>query len=58
LTSAIACAQARYELGLSSIVELKQAQLAETQAKLDAASARFDYQVQNAALAFATGARR
>ena len=55
---ALDLAQARYELGLSSIVELNQAQLAETQAELDAASARYDYQVQNAALAFASGARR
>ncbi|MBW8863160.1 MAG: TolC family protein, partial [Acidobacteria bacterium] len=55
---ALDLAQARYELGLSSIVELNQAQLAETQAELEAASARYDYQVQNAALAFATGARR
>jgi len=51
-------AQARYNLGLSSIVELNQAQLNQTQAELDAASARYDYQVQAAALAFATGARR
>ena len=55
---ALDLAQARYELGLSSIVELNQAQLAETQAELDAASARYDYQSQDAALAFATGARR
>jgi outer membrane protein len=55
---ALDLAQARYELGLSSIVELNQAQLAETQAELDAASARYEYQVQNAALSFATGARR
>jgi len=55
---ALDLAQARYELGLSSIVELNQAQLAQTQAELDAASARYDYQVQTAALAFATGARK
>jgi len=55
---ALDLAQARYELGLSSIVELNQAQLSETQAELEAASARYDYQVQNAALAFATGSRR
>jgi outer membrane protein len=51
-------AQARYDLGLSSIVELNQAQLNETQAELDAASARYDYQVEAATLAFATGARK
>jgi len=54
---ALDLAQARYDLGLSSIVELNQAQLAETQAELDAASARYDYAAQTAALAFATGAR-
>lgn len=51
-------AQQRYTLGLGSIVELNQAQLNQTQAELDAASARYDYQVQAAVLAFATGARR
>jgi len=51
-------AQARYNLGLSSIVELNQAQLNQTQAELDAASARYDYQVQAATLAFATGSRK
>ena len=55
---ALDLAQGRYELGLSSIVELNQAQLAETQAELDAASARYEYQVQSAALSFASGARR
>jgi outer membrane protein len=55
---ALDLAQARYNLGLSSIVELNQAQLNQTQAEIDAASARYDYQVQNAALAFAIGARR
>ena len=51
-------AQQRYTLGLGSIVELNQAQLNQTQAELDAASARYEYQVEAAALAFATGARR
>jgi outer membrane protein len=51
-------AQQRYTLGLGSIVELNQAQLNQTQAELDAASARYDYQVQVATLAYATGARR
>jgi len=51
-------AQQRYNLGLGSIVELSQAQLNQTQAELDAASARYDYQVQISALAFATGSRR
>jgi len=51
-------AQSRYDLGLSSIVELSQAQLNETQAQLEQASAKYDYQVQVAALGFATGARQ
>jgi len=55
---ALELAQSRYDLGLSSIVELNQAQLAETQAQFDAASARYDYQVQVATLGFATGARK
>ena len=55
---ALDLAQSRYNLGLSSIVELNQAQLNETQAELEAASARYDYQVQAAALGYATGARR
>ena len=55
---ALDLAQSRYDLGLSSIVELSQAQLNKTQAELEQASARYDYQVQAAALDFATGARR
>jgi len=51
-------AQSRYNLGLSSIVELSQAQLNETQAQLEQASAKYDYQGQIAALGFATGARQ
>jgi outer membrane protein len=57
-TQSLDLAQQRYTLGLGSIVELNQAQLNQTQAELDAASARYEYQVQTAALAFATGARR
>jgi outer membrane protein len=57
-TQSLDLAQQRYALGLGSFVELNQAQLNQTQAELDAASARYDYQVQTAALAFATGARR
>jgi len=57
-TQALDLAQARYNLGLGSIVELNQAQLNQTQAELDAASARYEFQVQTAAMAFAAGARR
>ena len=48
-------AQARYDLGLSSIVELSQAQLSKTTAELQQASARYDYAAQTAALSFQLG---
>jgi outer membrane protein len=48
-------AQARYKLGLSSIIELSQAQLNKTQAEIAQASARYDYQTELAALAYQTG---
>jgi len=53
---ALSLAQARYKLGLSSIVELSQAQLNLTQAQIEQASARYDYQSQTAALNYQTGA--
>jgi outer membrane protein len=40
---ALAFAQTRYKLGLSSIVELSQAQLQSTQAAVSAVNARYDY---------------
>ena len=43
-------AQSRYELGLSSIVELTQAQLAKTNAEIQQAAARYDYQTRRAIL--------
>ncbi len=49
-------AQARYNLGLSSIVELTQAQLNKTQAEIDQASARYEYQARQTALRYQTGA--
>jgi outer membrane protein len=48
-------AEARYSLGLSSIVELTQAQLNKTRAELEQASARYDYQTRMAALRYQTG---
>jgi outer membrane protein len=48
-------AQTRYGLGLSSIVELSQAQLNKTSAEIASASATFDYQIQRAVLDFETG---
>jgi outer membrane protein len=52
---ALQLAQSRYKLGLSSIVELSQAQLNQTQAQLDQASARYDYQTQMSTLNFQLG---
>jgi outer membrane protein len=52
---ALDLAQQRYKLGLSSIIELSQAQLNETQAELQSADAKFDYQAQISALKFQTG---
>lgn len=48
-------AQARYDLGLSSIVELTQAQLNKTQADIEQATAKYDYQSRMAGLRFQMG---
>lgn len=48
-------AQARYDLGLGSIVELSQAQLNVTRAQIAQASALFDYQAQRATLDYQSG---
>jgi outer membrane protein len=48
-------AQARYDAGLGSIVELNQAQLNQTSALIGAATARFDYQRAMTAFHFALG---
>ena len=53
---ALHLAQARYDAGLGSIVELNQAQLAQTSAEIDAASAKYDYLSARASLDYATGA--
>lgn len=53
--SAFDLARTRYKLGLSSIVELSQAQLAQTQAQIEYASARYAYQQTLAVLRFQTG---
>ena len=57
-SEALKLAQARYQLGTSSIVELTQAELNDTEAKLQATSARYDYQIARCLLDFTTGARR
>ena len=54
-TMAMNLAQARYNLGLSSIVELSQAQLNLTQAQIVEASSKFDYETQTSLLNFQLG---
>jgi outer membrane protein len=48
-------AQARYDLGLSNMIELSQAQLNLTRAQIAQASARFEYQSQRVLLEFQKG---
>ncbi len=55
---ALQLAQARYDLGLSSIVELSQAQLNLTSAQIATASARYDYDLQRSVLDYQTGVIR
>lgn len=55
---ALDLAQGRYNLGLSSIIELTQAQLNQTQAEIENLSAKYDYQSQNAALQYTLGLLR
>ena len=55
---ALDLARGRYDLGLSSIVELSQAQLNLTSAEIGGASARYDYQTQRAVLDYQMGALR
>lgn len=55
---ALDLAQGRYSLGLSSIVELTQAQLNQTQAEIENLSAQYDYESQNAALQYTVGLLR
>ncbi|MBS1815670.1 MAG: TolC family protein [Acidobacteria bacterium] len=53
--SAFDLAQTRYKLGLSNIVELSQAQLAQTEAQIAYARARYSYQGSLVALRYQTG---
>jgi outer membrane protein len=55
---ALNLAQGRYNLGLSSIVELTQSQLNVTQAEIENLSAKYDYQTQYAVLLYDTGLLR
>ncbi len=54
-TLALDLAQGRYNLGLSSIVELSQAQLNLTQAQIADTSAKYDFQIQSAVLSYQIG---
>jgi len=52
---ALELAQARYKVGLSGIVDLTQAQLAQTEAEIGYTNARFAYQTALAVLRYQTG---
>ena len=53
---ALQLAQGRYDLGLSSIVELSQAELNKTQAEIEQSSAKYEYQIQRTVLSYQLGA--
>jgi outer membrane protein len=53
---ALDLAQARYDLGLSSIVELSQAQLAQTSARIQQAAAGYEVQLRATIVRYQTGA--
>jgi outer membrane protein len=55
---ALDLAQGRYNLGLSSIVELTQAELNLTQAEIENLNAKYDYQNQYSVLQYTIGALR
>lgn len=52
---ALDLAQTRYKLGLSSIVELSQAELAQTSAEIGNTNARYDYERSLSAIRYQTG---
>jgi outer membrane protein len=57
-SDALDLAQARYKLGLSSIVEFTQAELQKTEAEIVQATARYEYQARIASLNHELGVRR
>jgi outer membrane protein len=57
-TMALDLAQGRYNLGLSSIVELTQAQLNLTEAEVESLGAKYDYQKSYAVLRYSIGMLR
>ena len=54
-SQALELAEARYNLGLSSIVELTQGQLNKTRAEIEQAGAKYDYQARISALRYQMG---
>ena len=52
---AVDLAQGRYDLGLSSVVELTQAELGQTQAQVETVDAKYEYQEAYALLEYAIG---
>ncbi|MBV8938258.1 MAG: TolC family protein, partial [Alphaproteobacteria bacterium] len=54
---ALELTQARYDIGKSSIVDLAQAQLNQTQAEIAYSNATYEYLIQRALLDYKTGAR-
>ena len=54
-TQAYDLAKGRYQLGLSSIIELSQAQLNLTEAQVEQVSAQYDYESQTANLNYQLG---
>jgi outer membrane protein len=57
-TESLDLAKTRYDLGLSSIVELNQAQLNLTEAQIAQAQARYEYQMRHAVLQYSIGSLR
>jgi len=55
-SEALDLASSRYKLGVTSIIELSQAQLAQTQAEIGYESAKYEYQIDRVKLEFQTGA--
>ncbi len=55
---ALDLAETRYKIGLSSMVELSQAQLSATSAEIANVGARYDYQTQRAVLDYEAGINR
>lgn len=57
-TTSLRLAKARYDIGLSGILELTQAQVSQTSAQIAAANAKYDYLARMANLNYAIGALR